>query len=78
MRVGAPDGPTIGSLHWYENTDGMGSFVVHSVDENPNELRDDFVKLADIDGDDDRDVVANIAWYENEEGGTTFIKHSLD
>ena len=67
---------------WYENTDGLGSFdIEHIVTTNANEADDVFA--ADIDGDDDIDLVVSsavdnkISWHENTDGLGTFTEHVI-
>ncbi|CAM9684308.1 unnamed protein product, partial [Ectocarpus fasciculatus] len=69
------------SLHgdrvtWYENTDGEGTFSA-GVDISTDADGAFTLALADLDGDDDLDVVSasvysGLAWYENSDGGGAF------
>ncbi|CAN0054467.1 unnamed protein product, partial [Ectocarpus fasciculatus] len=64
---------------WYENTDGEGTFSA-GVDISTDADGAFTLALADLDGDDDLDVVSasvysGLAWYENLDGGGAF---SLD
>ncbi|MFC1759753.1 FG-GAP repeat domain-containing protein [Planctomycetota bacterium] len=77
------EAPGISSIHWYENTDGKGTFSLRPVDsegfaDNPDPFWRDFAKLTDVDSDGDLDIINNLAWYENEGGGTSFKRHELD
>jgi len=72
-------------LAWYKNTDGNGSFgEQHIIDFNITGPRDAFA--ADIDGDDDKDIVLisrnieylrKLAWYENTDGLGTFGEEQI-
>jgi len=61
------------TIAWYENTDGLGSFGPQRIITNIADGATD-VFAADLDGDDDTDVVSasreddTVAWYENEDG----------
>ena len=63
-----------GTIYWYANTDGQGTF-------GPPQVVDDVLAgpyAADLDGDGDNDVLVEygvenkIAWYENSDGMGTF------
>ncbi|MCB0465965.1 MAG: T9SS type A sorting domain-containing protein [Aequorivita sp.] len=64
-------------IAWYENTDGQGSFGPQLII-TTDALAAITVYAADIDGDDDMDVLSasrsdnKIAWYENTDGLGTF------
>ena len=71
-------------ITWWENLDGSGtSWTDHTVDGNfPGALS---VYAADVDGDDDMDVLgaawvaADITWWENTDGsGTYWTRHTVD
>ena len=69
----------IGSLGWYENTDGKGTFGarngIASLDGVIDTMTTSFV---DLDGDSDLDFLwistdsESVAWYENEDGNGSF------
>lgn len=69
---------------WIENVDGSGTeWIEHFVDGSFNNATDVFA--ADMDGDDDLDVLGaafngdNIYWWENADGsGTDWIEHIVD
>ena len=69
-----------GSLTWFENIDGQGTFGVEQVITNlavEEEGITGTITVADVDGDGDLDVVASdsdttVAWYENTDGLGTF------
>jgi hypothetical protein len=71
-------------ITWWENEDGSGtSWTEHKIDDTFGGA--DGVYAADIDGDDDIDVVGGaldyyrVAWWENEDGsGTSWTEHSVD
>jgi len=72
----------LNEIAWYENLDlNSGSFYKHSIDENFDDPK--VVYAADIDGDDDMDVLGGthfgreIAWWENTDADT-FRKHLID
>tara|TARA_R110002072_G_scaffold16233_1_gene63753 strand:+ start:56161 stop:57558 length:1398 start_codon:yes stop_codon:yes gene_type:complete len=62
-------------LSWFENTDGAGNFSVQHIIE-PNGLYENFFELADLDGDDDLDIVSSkdksLIWRENTDGLGTY------
>jgi hypothetical protein len=72
------------NITWWENTDGSGtSWTEHTVDGNFNAACS--VYAADVDGDDDLDVLGaaywadDITWWENTDGsGTSWTKHTVD
>ena len=66
----------IASIQWYENVDGIGTFELRTIEDNPNGFGGNFAKLVDLDSDGDADLVTNNAWYENL--GAVFSKHALD
>ncbi len=57
---------------WFENTDGLGGFVLKQVLSSDVDAKS--VKVADIDGDGDLDVISasfqddKISWFENTDG----------
>jgi len=64
-------------IAWYENTDGLGSFVTKQVITTSADGVNS-VRSADLDGDGDLDLLSasnndnEIAWYENTDGFGTF------
>jgi hypothetical protein len=63
---------------WYENTDGQGSFSSRIIID-PNGAYESTINLADMDGDDDLDILSeklngtyNIIWRENLDGQGSF------
>jgi hypothetical protein len=64
-------------IAWYENLDGLGSFSSQRII-TTNAIEASSVITADIDGDNDPDVIsgafqgANVAWYENLDGQGNF------
>ncbi|MFC1759669.1 FG-GAP-like repeat-containing protein [Planctomycetota bacterium] len=65
------------SVHWYENTDGEGSFELRVIDAEPDGFLGDLVKLVDLNSDGALDLVTNHAWYENNGNGTSFDLHPI-
>ena len=69
--------PTNNAVAWYENTDGLGTFGPRHVI-TTNALYTRSVFAADLDGDNDLDVLSasaddgKFAWYENTDGLGTF------
>jgi len=71
-------------ITWWENLDGSGtSWTEHTVDGNFGSATS--VYAADVDGDDDLDVLGaavaagDITWWENLDGsGTTWTEHTVD
>ena len=72
-------------IYWWENNNGIGtSWTKHNVDTNFVHAMS--VYAADIDDDDDIDIIGSaaytdndVAWFENADGiGTTWIKHTID
>ena len=69
--------PGIAGIIWHENTDGLGNFGPEQII-TTNALSALSVYAADIDGDDDLDLLSaspaddKVAWYENEDGLGTF------
>lgn len=65
------------TVTWYENTDGLGTFGPQQIIAGAA-LAVSCVAVADLDGDDDMDVLAGtnaedkIVWYENLDGVGTF------
>lgn len=86
VALGWPD-----EIVWYENLDGAGSFGSRNVINTPANVSAFFVTTADLDGDDDVDVLAahqgdvannwqgsKIAWYENDlNQGGDWITHTI-
>ena len=54
-----------GTVAWYENLDGAGSFAGQQVISNRLPLRFESVHFADVDGDGDLDVLSATYWHEN-------------
>ncbi|MCZ4317736.1 T9SS type A sorting domain-containing protein [Aequorivita viscosa] len=72
-----------GTVAWYENLNGLGSFSTIKIIDNTLGSPQ-FVSVADMDGDGDLDVVGNgvspnvIYWFENMDGHGTFgTKHII-
>jgi hypothetical protein len=71
-------------ISWWENDDGSGtSWTEHKIDDAFDGA--DGVYAADIDGDEDVDVIGGalegdiVVWWENESGsGTSWNEHSVD
>ncbi|MCB9212537.1 MAG: VCBS repeat-containing protein [Alteromonas sp.] len=69
--------PTFSGLAWYENLDGAGTFGVAQV-VSSTLTNNRSVAAADLDGDNDLDLVAGssvaetVTWYENTDGLGTF------
>ncbi len=71
-------------ITWWENDDGTGtSWTEHTVDGNFDNAVS--VYAADVDGDDDIDVLGaayladDITWWENDDGtGTSWTEHTVD
>lgn len=61
---------------WYSNDDGQGTFAI-GLDLSTSSNGAYALALADLDGDDDLDVVSasvwdGLAWYENSDGNGVF------
>ncbi|MCK4593380.1 VCBS repeat-containing protein [bacterium] len=75
---------TADDIVWWENLDGSGTtWTEHTVDGNFDGAW--FVYAADVDGDDDLDILGaasgadDITWWENLDGsGTTWTEHTVD
>ncbi len=72
----------LGAFYWHENLDGLGNFgILNSIDENADGAFD--IVLADLDGDDDLDLVgaisqeSTVAWYENLDGVGNFGSRNI-
>ena len=70
-------------ITWWENRNGLGTFwTEHTVDACFNRAFE--VYAADIDGDDDPDIVAaaygasDICWWESKNGATSWAKRTVD
>ncbi|CAM9792076.1 unnamed protein product, partial [Ectocarpus sp. 6 AP-2014] len=66
-------------LTWFSNLDGLGEFSVGTdIDTYEDGDHSNFVKVADLDGDGDLDVIMaskqgdRVTWYENTDGEATF------
>ncbi len=61
---------------WFENTDGLGSFIAHEIDYSVDDRILHHVSATDIDGDGDMDVLSTgidkVMWYENTDGQGSF------
>jgi hypothetical protein len=74
--------PTDNKVVWYKNLDGQGTFSNAQIIDN-NALFAKQVKAADIDGDNDKDVVvaikneSKVVWYENLDGLGTFSTEKI-
>ena len=69
-------------IAWYENTDGQGNFGPKQIIDGSQNVAVS-VYAADIDGDDDMDVIAcgfegDVSWYENTNGQGSFTKHIIE
>ncbi len=62
------------TIHWYENTDGRGSFQVRQ--KRGNSLTGK-VRLLDVDADGDLDLISALVDYENTDGKGTFQEKDL-
>lgn len=74
--------PTDNKIVWYENLDGLGNFSNALIIDNNAPFAKQ-VKTADIDGDNDIDVVgairdeSKVVWYENIDGLGTFSTEKI-
>jgi hypothetical protein len=67
-------------ITWYENLDGMGNFSMNNDIATSDRLFARYVRAADLDGDNDLDVIMGsafgnpdrILWFENLDGNGTF------
>ena len=62
-----------GQILWYENTDGLGSFVKHIITNHPNLNYNANLIAKDLDNDGDLDIIIAyndiISWYKNDGQG---------
>jgi hypothetical protein len=80
--VGAAD--MTDEIVWWENVDAIGTtWIEHTIDDNFDRVLS--IYAADIDGDDDIDIVGasymahDIAWWENaDDTGYTWVRHDVD
>ncbi|TDP59378.1 T9SS type A sorting domain-containing protein [Flavobacterium dankookense] len=69
-------------IAWYENTDGIGTFGTQQI-LTTNALAAIIVRIADVDGDGDKDVVfgsnddKKIGWFNNIDGSGTFSEEII-
>jgi len=83
--IGGYDGTNHFYVAWWENLDGLGgSWTDHTVDYWMFEIAN-AIFTADIDGDDDQDLVTlawyygDVIWYQNTDGsGTSWSPHTVD
>lgn len=83
--IGGYDGTNHFYVAWWENNDGLGgSWTDHTVDYWMFEYAN-AIFTADIDGDDDEDLVTlawfygDVIWYQNTDGtGTSWSPHTVD
>lgn len=71
--------PASSTISWYENTDGLGTFGPENIINFAGSSGARDIKTADIDGDNDLDVLvcyfggdSEVAWFENLDGLGTF------
>lgn len=69
------------SVHWLENTDGLGAFIQRQNISNFNSISD--INVVDVDNDGDIDLLATyvgdgkVAWFENLDGLGTFGERKI-
>ncbi len=71
------------TVAWFENLDGQGNFSSAKIITSNNAFKSDGIKAADIDGDNDIDVVwaasndNKLVWFENLNGQGTFSSEKI-